>query len=84
MINQVLDGLRERASAAIHLDEDFFWAIPPDAAHDAHEQRESEQTTIGQLSGSWGNLVRLRESGDAILPCALVRMLISSKPWGTK
>lgn len=72
VINRALDDLQAQAGDAVSLDQDFFWAIPPDVAYNVYVQPDPEQLTIGQLSESWDNIARLHAHDEPVPPQALV------------
>ncbi|MGI8310684.1 hypothetical protein [Saccharopolyspora hattusasensis] len=72
VFNAALDSLQDRVGDTVELDKDFFWSIPQEAKYDNYTPPEADQLTLGQLSETWNNLVRLAEPGETVPTYALV------------
>jgi len=57
----VVKHLSEFNGTSVKVREDYFWSVPPNQIFDVPTQPE---LTIGQLSESWDNLKRERQSND--------------------
>jgi len=55
--SQLLDHLASVDGPDVHLDKDFFWAIPKEELYNVYAT--PERLTVGQLSESWANLTAI-------------------------
>jgi hypothetical protein len=53
----LLDHIRPAEGDVIELEQDMFWAVPPDALYDVYQ--EPTELSVGQLTDSWGNVSKL-------------------------
>jgi hypothetical protein len=61
----LMDHLEQETGEKVDLTSDYFWSIDPSFKYDVTREPPSEGLTIGQLSESWSNVLKI-EPADVV------------------